>query len=675
MPNLPLLKFAIDYEGKRFRLTHSPIGWNESEFKENIVESYFVLRREYSTALRLVLEGHELLKKIVYSQGIEAVAQILIEKLNSETWQYEQVFFGEIDLSKLVDDRDSLTINAMQGGMSANIKAYENVPYEIPLDENSEVVNIGGIGVSQFASYVNDLPHVAPIDQSDVFSPEFILYEETVDDDFIILNEPGAQSGWAGVTPLEPFCMVTRDLRVKFTISIKYASNWINNSIGGQPSEFKNYLDFYLTDFFNVPKHVVRAYPIAGFNYINIDVTLDLLDNTSLLFYIFNAQTQEGSGNWMGITIFDFQLRLEYSAYTDDYKANAISGATLYAALLKKMNPTLDIIATSNLLNTEPWNRIYFTSGDGLRGLPNAKIKTTFLQFFEAMNALTCTGFDIKGSEGILELRRNFYNRYIEVVDIGEVLDMKIEPAIQYHYTSVRVGTEDQSYDKTDGRDEFNTEVEFVANDQKRVQKKLDIICPYRTDPRGVDQLLIDFRADPTRDTKSDNDTFALMCSNEIIDGVRQLEGTEKYTDVQGTSALGRIYNIFLSPWRMLQRHSSVLSVPYQVKQLGQLDFSTSKKNANLVTTDLFGNVIREKDSLTYDKMESPLFAPFLATVSASMSDTMYDKIRQDTTYGYIKWSYRGKEYKGFRLSSGFDIVEKSTKEIKFIFHPDTNLL
>jgi hypothetical protein len=670
MPDLPLLKFSIDYEGQRYRLVHSPIGWNESEFKESVVESYFVLRREFSTSLKFVVEGKELLRKIVYAKSIEALADIYIEKLNYETWQYEDLFLGQFDFSKFIEDKDGFSVNAMEGGLSANIKAFDNVVYEIPLDStnNALPLNIGGIGVSQFANFTGGISQVAPVDTLNNFAPGLTVEEETVDDDFMLLNDTEPQSGQAGVDEFEPFLQTTRALRCRIQIKFDYSTGYPNN-VG----EFTYYLQFYIKAVFGDILYGKTIYPLSGLNHCEIDVTLDLPDNTFLTFFVFNPAAN--GGDWMLVTFYDLTFKIEYSAYTDEYTAQAISAFDLYKALVKKMNPLIGVTATSNVLSSEPWNRLMITSGDGIRGIQGAVIKTTFKKFFEAMNAEFCAGFDTVGNKAILENRRFFYNPYAMVVEIGEVLDMKIEPDISYSYTSLKVGYEDQTYDKTEGKDEFNTEVEFIANDQKRVQTKKEILSPYRADPRGVDQLLIDFRADPTRDNKGDSEVFMFMRQAESVDGKYPLEGVEKYADVQGTSALGRIYNLFLTPWRMMQRHSCILSVPYAVKQEGELMFSSSKKNANLQTTDLLGNVIREKDPLTYDKMETPLFLPFLATVSSSMSDVMYDKIRRDRTYGYIKYSYMGKIYKGFRIESGFDIVEKSTKELKLRFTSDTNLL
>src|SRR5690606_35563771 len=83
---------------------------------------------------------------------MKAETEIKIYLLDRSSWKYRNIFTGEIDYSTFQDRRNAVEVAVMEGGISKMIKAYEQVQYEIPLDDPEAIeVVIPGIGVVEKA--------------------------------------------------------------------------------------------------------------------------------------------------------------------------------------------------------------------------------------------------------------------------------------------------------------------------------------------------------------------------------------------------------------------------------------------------------------------------------------------------------------------------------------------
>ena len=120
-------------------LQRAPDGWKDNKISFERGFTYFSLFTAFSTPLKFIKDGAQILRNLMFNHGIEANVQILIEKLNVSTYLYETWFAADLDMSKSTSEFDYVITNAIEGGFVAKLKAREDTPYEIDLEDNADV--------------------------------------------------------------------------------------------------------------------------------------------------------------------------------------------------------------------------------------------------------------------------------------------------------------------------------------------------------------------------------------------------------------------------------------------------------------------------------------------------------------------------------------------------------
>lgn len=673
----PDFKFEILAFDNRYELSHAPIGWGEAEFQGEIFEKYKVVRRVFSSSLKYVLDAAKILRSVFFAEGIDGSARLVVYELNTDTYLYEEIFDGDFDFSTFTSDIDGVSIRAMERGVPANIAAYDDVVYEVPLDFNDEAVNIniGSLAVDEYADFTSVESNATSL--TNLVAPSMIIEDDTTSDELAIPSNVTYYAG-SSQASIAPFVSFGASLTVNFTGIAKVrigTDNWPDiNNIG------RVYV--FLKDSGNDETYLIKTLWYDRRNGVYQDFIVEINETVSVnedsqfkFFYAYGGYVG-GSYTPPGLYIDAKSLtfKLQYNAYEDDYLCKGLRPMSVFRSLMQQMNPGLSVECISNLLSQEPWNRLVVTSGDSLRAIPGAVIKTSFEDFFQSYDAELDIGLDIIGNTARIEQFSFFRNPFTRKAFIGEVKNLVLEPDLNYAYSSIEVGYENQEYRTLNGRDEQNT-LESWSVTSTRVQKKKSIKSVYRADSRGIDQLIIDFRQNKTSDTKSDNEIFFLFLKSEPEeDGYYRPEGIEPYANVEGLASLDRSYNIVLSPRHMLMRHSAELAVQFALQKQGSINFESSAKNANMVLTYEDGSVFRERDSIDYTNMAKPSALPVLASFEAPITNAKFKEIMSNpSNYGYFEFTSEGKIYKGFPQKDSFVIEKNTPKTMKVLLTKDNS--
>lgn len=138
------LRFTLTYDATSLVLTHTPDGWEETLVKWVRNEKYYGLFRSFSMPMRFVKEGASFICDAYLIGGVNAEISLLIETLDRSTWTYTTYYEGQLDLTKLKWSVAYIECNLISGGLSAILKAKENIDYIIN-SANSEIVDIGSV--------------------------------------------------------------------------------------------------------------------------------------------------------------------------------------------------------------------------------------------------------------------------------------------------------------------------------------------------------------------------------------------------------------------------------------------------------------------------------------------------------------------------------------------------
>jgi hypothetical protein len=185
-----------------------------------------------------------------------------------------------------------------------------------------------------------------------------------------------------------------------------------------------------------------------------------------------------------------------------------ISGYTLYQLgrkLTELITGDANDFESSLLQNTN----IVITSGDGVRSIADAAIKTTWKDFKKACNAYLMTMVQISDKARI-EGRAVAFDTTVVHTPLGEVKDVKITPAIDLMATTIKVGHKEQQVDDTNGKFDFNGYQVYKTPVERIPAKELDLTSPWKASPYEIEQTRANYEGKTTTDKDTDNDLFAI---------------------------------------------------------------------------------------------------------------------------------------------------------------------
>ena len=267
---------------------------------------------------------------------------------------------------------------------------------------------------------------------------------------------------------------------------------------------------------------------------------------------------------------------------------------------------------------------------ESIRGLPNAKIYTSYTKFANWMSAEF--GFvPVIGDEKVTFVHRDTLFQDTEIKDLQDsTSDLEYNVNAGLVYSGVKVGYDKQDYDSVNGRDEFRFTNEYTTG-ITLTDNVLELVSPYRADAYGM-EFLAEKRGEDTTDSDSDNDIFFVGAS---LDG-------EKYKLVRD----GYIISGVISPSTMFNAmYSQRFMIEANARYIGAfanaLEFTSSDGNSDVTI-----NGVSERSSIV---LGNKLFT--VGELSVKTGDL---EIPSDLT-GYIRVEKNGRIYKGYVKSASYN--------------------
>ncbi len=177
--------------------------------------------------------------------------------------------------------------------------------------------------------------------------------------------------------------------------------------------------------------------------------------------------------------------------------------------------------ADSNFLNQ--FNKRILFPGDAIRGLQQSSINTSFDEFFKAFNAMYFMALKTSDGKLFLEKAQTIYSGNGDILDLGEVTELRITPAIDMLFNKITVGSVDVDYRRSSGRLEFNTENTFTLP-IRSVEKDMNIVSPYRLGCYGQTFLYMDYDENSTKDTDGDKSVWVAEITDNLAESVDRVE-------------------------------------------------------------------------------------------------------------------------------------------------------
>lgn len=631
-----MFKCELLISGQTYDATNDLKNWDDFELLQKR-PAYDGVVRSFSTQFEFVKRAYKLLKNEFYTNYLNAEATVIFS-LRNNNWEYDEVFRCALDFSTYSEDGLIASINAIDNTLAAIIKAKKNIQYEYPVaDLYTRNLKYDGLkfqyegkytlGASSYESDGVQYVNVETISLVSTYSlPLYKLSNSelpSLDSPLLFNDAPGEWD--VTLDTAKPFLKALSDIH----IDLKFRTDY--HAVNYQGEVVKIRLVFGVKNPDGETSEV-KAYEGDGFyKYINETIPIDLTSGQTLCFVMavtFKEITL--TKNNSDIVFPNFSIGVNFYSRINTVNIDVISPIELLDKLLASMSETTDtyygvIDDYDPRMSLDRLSTVYIMAAESARGLPKAKIYTSYKKFCDWMEAEFGYVPVISGNEVTFIHRDKLFTNTV-VKELGKrINDYELIVNDGLIYSSVKVGYDKQDYDSINGRDEFRFTNEFSTG-LKLLDNTLSLISPYRADAYGI-EFLVQKRGEDTTDSDSDNDVFFVSCDQ---DGVN-LKLYRPYSAAQLSGLLSpeTMFNIQYSPRFMLEANKKYIGACTNL-----LKFASSDGNS-----DVSINGIKETDDLPIPER--------LFTVSEVEVSTSDIKAPADLT-GLVSFNNKGEIITGY---------------------------
>lgn len=577
--------------GISYEATDDLKNWDDFElaYKRS---NYDGVIRSFSTKFEFVNRSYELLKEEFAKNYLSSKAGIAFYKRNN-SWNWDKIFHCTLDFGTYSEDGMVVSINAVDDNLAAIIKAKRNILYEYPVvDLYTRSLNYDGLKFQYEAKYVlggntyesDGVQYVNITSISSGTNAYTIPIYKLSNSELPSLDSPiifsDAQFTGNSLQEGVPFAEALADVHVDFNFTTDYyvhVYQGVVNSIK---------LRVFKKDSGGAIEDVWSHYSDGFYKYINEIIPIDLIKGQKVYFMMeltFGAPIT----NNVDVVFPNFSLGISFMSRINTVNIDVISPITVLGKLLDSMTDSTETYSGliddyDPRMSMDRLSTSYIMAAESARGLPNAKLYTSYKKFCDWMEAEF--GYvPVINENTVTFMHRDKLFTSTVVKDLGtEINDYEFSVNDSLIYSSVKVGYDKEDYDSVNGRDEFRFTNEFSTGLNLR-DNTLSLISPYRADAYGI-EFLVQKRGEDTTDNDSDNDVFFVSCDQ---DGVN-LKLYRAYTPSQLSGLLSpeTMFNFQYSPRFMLEANKKYIG-----SCTGMLKFTSSDGNSDVAI-----NGVKETD-------------------------------------------------------------------------------
>ncbi len=691
-------------------LQYAPEGWLDTKISYTRSIEYWGLFRKFTEPYVFHKDGHNIVSYIKTTQGIEGYCKLMIKRYDyanaSPNVVLNTFYEGELDFSSCTISRTSSNIPIMEGGVRDMFSAFENTSFEIPIEDfDADTIKFDGIDLQAKLNFVQMAhPEVSVPQAGEQFFPMIFVNQDgdyTIGQtaDFDPSNDSASFLNYETFGQFKP--IRTMDISVKFDGFFNYslgigATDAIRLSLrayvfanaqaiddGDQP------LNGNITSNNGTPTATtIWTDPVdldpGDDRTIGIQTTWNYTVNEgNIVVFVLKAYHPNGvvtGSNW-GLTSGDgthtisatFQLPMTdakgyryFKVAQKLFEDKITSGAGSFAS-------SFFGTGTAQVDNV-PINTIV-TSGSAIRGIADAKIKTSWAELWKDARTQWCLGLTVDSTSMVMEKLEYFLDNATEIYDFGEVSRCEHKPFKEALFSTIKVGYADQEYDGLNGRYESMT-TQTYKMPCKRPTATMDLVGSYRYDPYGIELYRDRLSFKDSTDDRADNEVFVVEVADSFpyIPRRKQNEGVNyaTYNDVDIDFLLERYYNIAFSPKRKLFRNGAHVKAALHLIS-DTITFETSDKNQLLVSDLGFGEVRENQDVLSItSELGDFVYLPIIFELDTPIRDDFFTAIQAENK-GYISFSYNGYTFKGFPMEVDYTPANK-TQRVTLLATPDLNM-
>lgn len=629
--------------GMTYDATNELVNWDDVEmsFKRG---DYDGVVRSFSTKFEFTNGAYSLLLKEYLSNYLNSSATLVFYTRNN-SWLLNEKFRCALDYSTFSYNDTTCEINAVDNSLASLIKAKKGTQYEYPVKEikesqpldydrllmnsdikwsipsDAEEPNVSHVMTAYPNAYYT-IPFYM-LGQPEIATKDIVEVFDTAENRFESTESLFGEYLFKNISDRD----LTIRIKVKFSVFITYQRPGVSfpiyirlSSYNENSKELKIYYQSATIQTFNTYT-------------VDIDENLTISPGEMINFNIALAKSDPIYQNFpvnFKFNSLDTPLNISFSERGKSVKIDCISPKVLLNRLLRSITDKNNVTGEIATGVDERLDMAMIVPAESIRGLPNAKIYTSYIKFANWMSAEF--GFvPVIGDEKVTFVHRDTLFQDTEIKDLQDsTSDLEYNVNAGLVYSGVKVGYDKQDYDSVNGRDEFRFTNEYTTG-ITLTDNVLELVSPYRADAYGM-EFLAEKRGEDTTDSDSDNDIFFVGAS---LDGEKYKLVRDGYT-ISGVISPSTMFNAMYSQRFMIEANARYIGA-----FANALEFTSSDGNSDVTI-----NGVSERSSIV---LGNELFT--VGELSVKTGDL---EIPSDLT-GYIRVEKNGHIYKGYVKSASYN--------------------
>ena len=629
--------------GMTYDATNELVNWDDVEmsFKRG---DYDGVVRSFSTKFEFANGAYSLLLKEYLSNYLNSSATLVFYTRNN-SWLLNEKFRCALDYSTFSYNDTTCEINAVDNSLASLIKAKKGTQYEYPVKEikesqpldydrllmnsdikwsipsDAEEPNVSHVMTAYPNAYYT-IPFYM-LGQPEIATKDIVEVFDTAENRFESTESLFGEYLFKNISDRD----LTIRIKVKFSVFITYQRPGVSfpiyirlSSYNENSKELKIYYQSATIQTFNTYT-------------VDIDENLTISPGEMINFNIALAKSDPIYQNFpvnFKFNSLDTPLNISFSERGKSVKIDCISPKVLLNRLLRSITDKNNVTGEIATGVDERLDMAMIVPAESIRGLPNAKIYTSYIKFANWMSAEF--GFvPVIGDEKVTFVHRDTLFQDTEIKDLQDsTSDLEYNVNAGLVYSGVKVGYDKQDYDSVNGRDEFRFTNEYTTG-ITLTDNVLELVSPYRADAYGM-EFLAEKRGEDTTDSDSDNDIFFVGAS---LDEEKYKLVRDGYT-ISGVISPSTMFNAMYSQRFMIEANARYIGA-----FANALEFTSSDGNSDVTI-----NGVSERSSIV---LGNKLFT--VGELSVKTGDL---EIPSDLT-GYIRVEKNGHIYKGYVKSASYN--------------------
>lgn len=629
--------------GMTYDATNELVNWDDVEmsFKRG---DYDGVVRSFSTKFEFTNGAYSLLLKEYLSNYLNSSATLVFYTRNN-SWLLNEKFRCALDYSTFSYNDTTCEINAVDNSLASLIKAKKGTQYEYPVKEikesqpldydrllmnsdikwsipsDAEEPNVSHVMTAYPNAYYT-IPFYM-LGQPEIVTKDIVEVFDTAENRFESTESLFGEYLFKNISDRD----LTIRIKVKFSVFITYQRPGVSFPIYIRLSSYnENSKEL---------KIYYQSATIQTFNTYTVDIDENLTISPGEMIN-FNIALAKSDPIYQNLPVnfkfnsLDTPLNISFSERGKSVKIDCISPKVLLNRLLRSITDKNNVTGEIATGVDERLDMAMIVPAESIRGLPNAKIYTSYIKFANWMSAEF--GFvPVIGDEKVTFVHRDTLFQDTEIKDLQDsTSDLEYNVNAGLVYSGVKVGYDKQDYDSVNGRDEFRFTNEYTTG-ITLTDNVLELVSPYRADAYGM-EFLAEKRGEDTTDGDSDNDIFFVGAS---LDGEKYKLVRDGYT-ISGVISPSTMFNAMYSQRFMIEANARYIGA-----FANALEFTSSDGNSDVTI-----NGVSERSSIV---LGNKLF-----TVGELSVETGDLEIPSDLT-GYIRVEKNGHIYKGYVKSASYN--------------------